>query len=397
MCSSRTRINNTIISSTEAVEVLVKHFESGLKFNSRPDISIKNVLEYFKSNNLEVKIFNLVNELTQKHGIKANQAEVNFKNRDLFGLNVSFNNRSGFLSLMELFERFLFQQLSNEAIEGEMDFKASDFLNESPQSLGYFNCLRLNSMDVQKVDSTLFCGNKKDYFQSSSGAAIHTDLMEAINRSVFEIVERDALMRGWLEKVSPNKVKLPDNAKINKILEILSENDYELRCFVYQDLSELPVFSAMITSTKDKSPYLFPGGGCHVNPMEGLIHAIDEAFSAWTFDYTSYDKIKDEISTEGADQHKLFYGADHTQKAHFYLNNSEEVELSDIKVPDYNSVLMNLDLYFAPKVFTLDEGHIYFVKAFSPKMFPMFFGELPTYLPKWYKSGNIINNYLHPY
>jgi len=113
----------------------------------------------------------------------------------------------------------------------------------------------------------------------TTGAAAGTTLDSAIIRGIFEIVERDAFMIFYLNKLAPSKIKLTSST--DSVLQKIAEafRRYRLELFVFDITTDLPVTSVMavIVDRTGFGPAISVGLKASLDPKTAIIGAVEEA------------------------------------------------------------------------------------------------------------------------
>ncbi len=117
---------------------------------------------------------------------------------------------------------------------------------------------------------------------SSNGFAAHFDASKALEKSVLELVERDAFVRWWMRPeevvvVKPEeKVKQELDRVVGGLQAILSKDNLEARLLKLMSPLNVPVVFAFITSPEDGLPALLVGSAADFDIYNASIKAISE-------------------------------------------------------------------------------------------------------------------------
>ncbi len=236
----------------------------------------------------------------------------------------------------------------------------------------------------------------------STGAAAGTSLHSAIYRGICEVVERDAFLISYLNKLSSPHVDLNYIAdkKINEAL--LKCNAYRLEMNVI-DLttdSQIPAFAAVLLDKTNVGPALSVGLKAGLNIKESILGAMEEAFLTrfWARDNfmsTHYDqklkKQRNNKSKSPKNKAYFWFSADTIKYLDFWLKNNNirkitKVELNTSKEDNLEKVVKllgkkNLEILYVdithPKIkkygFTV-------VKVLIPQLQPLYLDEEHPYL-----------------
>jgi ribosomal protein S12 methylthiotransferase accessory factor len=118
--------------------------------------------------------------------------------------------------------------------------------------------------------------------ESSSGIAAGSSPVEAALRGLLEMVERDAFMIFWLNRLSPPLLdwgSLPEGFTRSAVVEIQSAGYETFAVNVTTDLG-IPVFLGIAMRKDGNYPALVLGAGCAFNPQQALDKAWSETLGA---------------------------------------------------------------------------------------------------------------------
>jgi len=127
--------------------------------------------------------------------------------------------------------------------------------------------------------------------ECSSGVAAGTSLVDAALRGVFEMVERDAFMVFWLNRLSPPRLdwdSLPEGFTTSAIAEIRGLGHEPFAVNVTTDLG-IPVFIGGAIRNDGKYPALAIGAGCAFDPQQALDKAFRELLGALRWHHVDPD------------------------------------------------------------------------------------------------------------
>ncbi len=117
------------------------------------------------------------------------------------------------------------------------------------------------------------------YMPISTGAAGGTSLLAALRRGICEIIERDAFLIGYLNKLSPPKIDLKSlkNRDINHWLQLFER--YKLELSVLDITTELgiPTFLSVVLDHTGIGSAVSAGLKTHLNPLEAILDSIKES------------------------------------------------------------------------------------------------------------------------
>ncbi len=225
------------------------------------------------------------------------------------------------------------------------------------------------------------------FFPNSSGMAAHGKLGEAIRRGALEIIERDAMMIHWFNKIKPKRIFLdnPDDY-IASLSVNLGTIGYKLQ-LVDLTLDTVPVIMAMAINDSGEFPF-FAGAASSERKIDAIKKAAEELeFTIWSrikYRNELRQKVK-EVSLktiyEPADHEALYMKPEMFKQLRFLtdgpiesVNDDELCEKKDL----YSVLNANgLKLYYidmtAKEVEQLGLG-IKVVRAIIPGFVPITFG-----------------------
>ena len=198
----------------------------------------------------------------------------------------------------------------------------------------------------------------------STGLAAGTRLAQTILRGIYEVVERDAFMITWLNRLSCRRLQAQSTSlPVGDSLSQLFEDGFSVD---FVDLTTDLGIPVILTVIEHRVPEFKPNGskifglGCHLNPERALVKSYIEALRL-LLNYYEFDE-DDELNVRRVDLYSenRFFNESYFQKTDF-LNESEEfVELEQMSAnraaDDYESELRacltalsgkGADLFFA--------------------------------------------------
>lgn len=225
------------------------------------------------------------------------------------------------------------------------------------------------------------------FFSNSSGMAAYTNLDGAIRRGALEIIERDAIMIHWFNRIKPKQIILVDvDDYITSLSLRIGKIGYKL-CLADLTLDTMPVIMAMATKDDSEFPF-FVGAASSERKIDAIKKAIEELeFSMWSnlkYHEELRQKVKGislRIISEPADHEALYMKPEMFEQLGFLTEGPIEPVNDDelYKEMDLYSVLSEngLKLYYvdmtAKEVEQLALG-IKVVRAIIPGFVPITFG-----------------------
>lgn len=247
----------------------------------------------------------------------------------------------------------------------------------------------------------------------STGAATALTKEEAIERGIFEIIERDSFILYWLSKKQPPQINLDSQNKLKSLKDYF--NRYHLDLKVYDITTDLgiPSILALVLDRTELGPSVSSGLKSGRDPLNVTIGAILEAqqVRGWIrFSYlrdqqpiiNSKDQIID-LKTRG-----YFWYPKQREKCLEFMLNGKTKDLSGIK--RFNPNLINYLIDHKMDIFCVDittkpikKGGIYVIKTIIPQMHPLSLDEDMPYSfserLKAFNQGNLgqLNELPHPF
>lgn len=152
-----------------------------------------------------------------------------------------------------------------------------------------------------------FVGGKSLFWASTNGVAAHFSFEKAAFSAIRELVERDAIMIWWLNRLSP---PIMENYLLSKEQQAIADKikscGFEI-CLLDLTLDLLPVVMAVARNKRNEKPYFFCGASCH----ECFLDACDKALQE--LEQTIWSRSGQEVvelNPRGMDMpldHEMFY------------------------------------------------------------------------------------------
>lgn len=375
------------------------------------------ILYLIEKINLSIKIKQLENSVTRKYNICAYQTQVEDSRGECFcGYSVGPDEAARDISIFESYERVVFSKflkqtndfdltkseidtLINSGFEislDDKDLRSSNINNNSEPSYNlYYN---LNSNKSTAINKIVTVGSEIFNNQTTSGCSVHLDATNSLNNAILELLERDILLRNWLTGTKPSRYNIISDSPYNKTIQkCITENGYRSEIYIYNLANTIPVAISLIVNEKDEFPYIFVGTGSGIT-LEGAIdHALHESFFIWLFD-TSLDH-SEEISFADANHAKRYYFPEQGIQLYDFFKNCNQADISEhvARLP-FKELIREYDFNVLPISLTVDQHRLpIFTKVYSPKAFPMYFEEMPKYVPSDFDLKTIINHLPHPF
>lgn len=282
--------------------------------------------------------------------------------------------------------------------------------------------------EIEKIDNNMVCINKNNpiiipnnfllfstkysnacnYFWNSNWISTHTNYYEAFINSYYEIVERDALLLTYYQKLSPYSIRI-DNAYYSSYLEKLTEKyNYSFNFFDISYWSQINIILCIWINIEKKIPYLFAWSASDINFSKAFEKALNEVL--YLVDISKKNNYESLIKKEENRLKKLEI---YTTKDHIFyyalpdsyidikflflnkkfVNFSEKTDFKKIdlikNINKENFYISNLTTTFWKKIW------FFTIKLISDKYIPMWFWKqenLP--IEKIVKRFNYLKDYL---
>lgn len=132
----------------------------------------------------------------------------------------------------------------------------------------------------------------------STGVAGGSKISGALVRAICEIIERDAFMIVYLNKIQPKRIDLEqiDDKKIKWLISIINRYKMELYSFdITTDLG-IPTYLSIIIDHSGLGKAVSTGLKCGFNAIDTLIGSIEESFNTRTWLRTEYEDHPEQIT-----------------------------------------------------------------------------------------------------
>lgn len=208
---------------------------------------------------------------------------------------------------------------------------------------------------------------------TSSGMAAHPSLEEATERATLELIERDATMRLWFNKKTPNRIDaniLPDY--IGRRAQFWHEHG---RAVDILDLSTngVAISHVIIRSEDSEFPFFVSGAAASSGSYEVACEkALQEAENLFmgAINSRGIDRIKPEDVKTPEDHGRLYYYEDYKDKIEWLWRGPLVKQISDTDrsasvIDKYNPLVVKL---------TQDNEYLQVVRVLCPMLVPISFG-----------------------
>ena len=182
----------------------------------------------------------------------------------------------------------------------------------------------------------------------STGAACGNTIEEAILSGIYEVVERDAFMIWWLNKLKMPRIDLSTGDKfILRMIERIYYTDLELYVLDITTDIKIPSFVALIRGKSE--PFLVCGARADLDPQLGMLQAVEEALQTkvWAKQLAKknpdYRYMENFSNIANFREHVLLYAKiDLWPKLDFIINSAPSLKINDIPDKSSPNILENI-------------------------------------------------------
>ena len=229
-----------------------------------------------------------------------------------------------------------------------------------------------------------FLGGKSLFWASTNGAAAHFDFEEAAFSGIRELIERDAIMIWWLNRMSPPIVKKSLIGESQQaVIDKIEKCGFEVR-LLNMSLDLLPVVMAVARNKNGEAPYFFCGASCNEQFYDACDKALQEleqtVWSRMNQEVTDIDPREIDMPLD----HEMFYlNPKNGEKLNFFFDGNEQETANHSfrfdSLQDFALFLERKGFQLFFKDITCDEVknaglNIHVVKAVIPDLVPITFG-----------------------
>lgn len=230
---------------------------------------------------------------------------------------------------------------------------------------------------------------------NSTGTAFGLTFDDTLDRALCEIIERDAFVISYLNKLPSPKIDLKslNDTKINKILDILGR--YKLEVFVLDLTMDIgiPVFGALVIDKTGLGPAISLGLKAGWETKNCIIGAIEESLMtrSWIRDKSFYinPKSKKVIEIESIEQRALlWFPTQMIEHLDFWLKNKNIIKIDTKKKSDnelektLKSLIDNgMSIIYkdiTPKV--IKNAGFFVIRTLIPELQPLYLNEKYKFL-----------------
>ena len=302
------------------------------------------------------------------------------------------------IAIMEWIERFcsfLPYIKSFKILQKDLPKKSNSFLDNFYYVFEWFyENYNLNTynrfirvFDLKKRDVLFFpkdyflVANNKSYnYVNSTWTASHFDYRKAILSWIYEIIERDALMKLWFYQYSPNEYSVNSFHKKNFSYVWNITKNYNIKFLKVESVFWYVTLALWLRKKKNKNlPIFFYGSWFWLNQEDSLYNSYKELYknfqNIWLFEY----KILLKNQVKSVNDHYIYYlNENNFKKITFIFKNNKKINLNYLKKELKNFEQIINEIPFNVFIFDMTpefikQKWIFVVKSFSPDLQPMDF------------------------
>lgn len=226
------------------------------------------------------------------------------------------------------------------------------------------------------------------YAPISTGAAGGSSLAAAITRGIYEIIERDAFLIFYLNKLPAKKIDLQfiNDTKIMYCVNIIKSYSLELFTFDITTELDIPTFLSIVVDRTGIGPAVSLGLKTHINPLIAILGSIEESLHprGWIRgEFENNPNLIKSINTKNMISLKeravLWYPKTNIKKLNFLLK--QKVVKQKYYIKDYS---WSKQLKMLKKVFIHNHMDVFFSDLSSPIIQKVGYHVIKAIIPQLY-------------
>lgn len=187
----------------------------------------------------------------------------------------------------------------------------------------------------------------------STGLACGSNLAPAIYKAILEVIEREAFMIMWQNRLPCSRIDLSTvTDPFNKsILDELSVLPAECQAYLIPSDTEVPVIMILLRNTSGRTPHTVIGMSADLNPNRALMLALEEVSLSWlgmsryAMNKKDHKSAKDYSDVNTLFSHALAHALDPAliQSLDFLNSSDPQIALQSIKnIFDAENMVRNI-------------------------------------------------------
>jgi ribosomal protein S12 methylthiotransferase accessory factor len=191
-------------------------------------------------------------------------------------------------------------------------------------------------------------GEKIISYPISTGAACSHSRVDALLKGLCEVVERDAFIIMWRNRLPCPRVRIDEQSELYSIFHEKFARPGLEYTLVYTTLDlQIPSFFGILTDTRREWPMIFAGGAAHPDPVQAAHKTLIElAHGLKWMDYFEYGPLPVEPGFRNVrsfeDRVRLYAFNDMREAFRFLWDHRTEIPLSSIPGLDTGDTRSNL-------------------------------------------------------
>lgn len=193
---------------------------------------------------------------------------------------------------------------------------------------------------IMYYDAQLVSGEKRFVYETSNGCAMGGTYEEAVVYGLLELVERDAFLMHWYNRIAPIRLDIDSvkNRYLVDIVKYMTCIGYELRVMDITMETGIPaIWVAAIDKTHHGKMKCYNAAGAHMNPEKALEAALvevvtsigiyDKMIRSGSLDNRLKELIDNPNAVDNMEDHVYFYSLEENYK-HIepYYQNKEVID-----------------------------------------------------------------------
>lgn len=220
----------------------------------------------------------------------------------------------------------------------------------------------------------------------STGAAFFMSKNEAIEKGILEIIERDAFMIHYLNKINSPRIKKETirNKKILKLLSLFERYLLEVHILYLQTDIDITSICAILIDRTKIGPAVSVGLKSSLDPQEAILGALEESFHSRSWIRDNMAKKKKNLDLNEMLDRGLFWSKSMMiGKLNFWLKSKNELSMTQL--PHHQNFLKQLtkilescrinQIYWVDLTPSTLKNKIWVVKVIMPQLQPIFLNE----------------------
>ena len=249
----------------------------------------------------------------------------------------------------------------NFFVYSEEQYKSSDmFLNPNSENIEWTKIYSINDKHKFKYwpASLIYLPydlNKPVAEASSTGMAAGFTLDECIQSGLLELIERDALMINFMQRLNPPEINIETiNGKNLKLIKMI-QNEYNIKIYkLYSDI-KVPIYLSIIYKQERNHIHYGIGACASLNSDYAINKSLKECLFTYFYSLNIMDvRQTDSRKIKTLYEHFLYYQGDNFSKLLFdsemLCYKKEIISFDDLMK---NLKLQNIDVYY--KELTTDD------------------------------------------